>query len=341
MRAHEREPWYIAYILAVLLLVLLDVALRFWMPHPERMPQQFSAAYLDRVTTRLAAKRDLVLVLGDSVLWGYGVDSHDAAMSVLRTSYGNPNLVNLAFQGGSPENTYVLLRSLFERGANPRLVIFNINLKEFSPADPSYRQLFPAVEDENRSLLDLEDRRRLQMHSPSRALNALLDQYVGRYWQLYHFRSDIKQAIFGQDDMARWLTARVQDLTGTNARRAAAHKPTPDRFIGTYDLTPLGPGNVALVYFEKAARLLRAHHVRALVFFTPTNHKLLHDFIDTPEYGDNLNAVKRLAARYGISVQNFDHVIPSNEFIDNDHLTVAGNRRLAHLLASQLSAALR
>jgi len=341
MRAHERERWYSAYIIAVVLLVLLDVAIRFWTPNPERMPQQFSAAYLDRIAGQLSAKRDLVLVLGDSVLWGYGVDSRDAAVSLLRASYGNANLVNLSFQGGSPENAYVLLRSLLSKGVRPRLVVFNINLKEFNPADQSYRQLFPAVEDEYRSQLDRDDRRLLQTHSQSRALNSLLDEYVGRYWQLYHFRSDIKQAIFGQDDMAQWLTARVQDLTGAAARRAAAHRPTPDRFIGVYDLTPLSSQNVALQYFEKTAHLLDANHIRTLAFFTPTNHKLLHEYIDTPEYDDNLNAVKRLAARYGITTLNFDHIVPPSEFLDNDHLTVEGNRRLAQMLAPQLSAALR
>ncbi|MBV9149852.1 MAG: hypothetical protein JO024_08300 [Candidatus Eremiobacteraeota bacterium] len=336
MRAHEREPWFIAYIVAILMLILLDVGLRFWAPHPTRMPVQFSAAYLDRITTQLSAKRNLILALGDSVLWGYGVDAKDAAMSVLRSDYGAGDLVNLSFQGGSPENTYILLRSLLDRGIRPRLVVFNVNLKEFNPADPSYRRLFPAVEEENRAQFDPDDRRLLQMNAQSRALGALLDQYVGRYWQLYHFRSDIKQAIFGEDDMARWLTARVEDLTGTNARRAAAHKPTPDRFIGTYDLTPLASGNVAFQYFEKTMRLLNSRHIRAIAFFTPTNHRLLHEFIDTPEYDDNVAAIRRVASRYGIVTLNLDRAVPPAEFIDNDHLTVEGNRRLAQLLAPHL-----
>jgi len=254
-------------------------------------------------------------------------------MTVLRRDYGDADLVNLAFQGGSPENTYVLLRSLLKRGVRPRLVLFNVNLKEFNPADPSYRKLFPAVENENRAQFDFDDRRLLQINPQSRALSALLDQNVGRYWQLYHFRSDIKQAIFGKDDMARWLSARVEDLTGTAARRAAAHRPTPDRFIGTYDLTPLGSSNVAFEYFEKTLRLLKSEHVRAVAFLTPTNHRLLHEFIDTPEYDDNVKAVERLTSRYGVMTLNLDRAVPPSEFIDNDHLTVQGNRRLAQLLA--------
>ncbi|MBV9278256.1 MAG: hypothetical protein JOZ97_08480 [Candidatus Eremiobacteraeota bacterium] len=336
MRVREREPWFIAYIVAILLLIMLDVGVRLWQPNPARMPELFSPAYLERISQELAAKRNLVLVLGDSVLWGYGVDANDAAMTVLRRDYGNADLVNLAFQGGSPENTYVLLRSLLDRGLHPRLVVFNVNLKEFNPADPSYRKLFPAVEDANRAKFDLDDRRLLQVNPQSRALSALLDQYVGRYWQLYHFRSDIKEAIFGKDDMARWLAARAEDLTGTAARRAAAHRPTPDRFIGSYDLTPLGPSNVAFQYLEKTFTLLKDHHVRAMAFFTPTNHKLLHEFIDTPEYDDNVTAIERLAARYGVPTLNLDRAVPPAEFIDNDHLTVQGNRRLAQLLAPRV-----
>ncbi|MBV8727664.1 MAG: DUF1574 family protein, partial [Candidatus Eremiobacteraeota bacterium] len=170
MRAQEREPWFIAYIVAILLLVLLDVGVRHWTPHPTRMPVQFSAAYLDRVTGELSAKSNLILALGDSVVWGYGVNANDAAMSVLRHDYGDADLVNLSFQGGSPENTYVLLRSLLDRGLHPRLVVFNVNLKEFNPADPSYRRLFPAVEEENRAQLDLDDRHLLYVNPKSRAL---------------------------------------------------------------------------------------------------------------------------------------------------------------------------
>ena len=184
--------------------------------------------------------------------------------------------------------------------------------------------------------MDLDDRHLLYVNPKSRALSALLDEYVGQYWQLYHFRSDIKQAIFGEDDMARWLTARVEDVTGTSARRAAAHKPTPDRFIGTYDLTPLDSKNIAFQYFEKTMRLLKDRHVRAVAFLTPTNHQLLHEFIDTPEYDDNVSAIERAASRYGVVTLDLDKAVPPGEFIDNDHLTVQGNRRLAELLAPHL-----
>jgi hypothetical protein len=111
---------------------------------------------------------------------------------------------------------------------------------------------------------------------------------------------------------------------------------TPDLFEGTYDLAPLTPKNVGVTFLAKTADLLRSAHIPAVAFLTPTNHALLHDYIDNRQYRANETYLTRLLRNRGVQVVDLDRAVPTADFLDNAHLTVAGQRRLATLLAGAL-----
>jgi len=152
-------------------------------------------------------------------------------------------------------------------------------------------------------------------------------------WKLYGMRSDLRYALFGDVDAAHALEAWLERLTGASARAAAAHRPTADRFEGTYDLAPLDASNVSMAYLNDTIALLRESRVKAFAILTPTNHTLLHEYIDGPEYGRNLSTVRKALSAGGVGVIDYDRRFTAEEFIDNDHLTASGNRRLADMLA--------
>jgi hypothetical protein len=308
---------------------------RAFFPHLERLGANFSGAYLDRELRALAPDRGAVVFLGDSALWGYGVPAGDEAVSLLRRA--GCDCHNLAFEGGSPANTYAVLRALFAAGAAPKLVVFNVNQKEFNPADRAYRTLHPAVEPVAAPLLSAGERALLGA-SQARDLNGRVDRFVARSWALYGLRADLREALYGDVDAVHALQTVLRTATGATARAQADHRATADRFEGTYDLTPLAsePDNVSLVYLGKIGALLAQRHVRAVAILTPTNHALLHDFIDVPVYDKNLRYVTKLLERDGVTVLNDDRAIAAREFFDNDHLTVAGNRAFAARLRSAI-----
>ena len=155
---------------------------------------------------------------------------------------------------------------------------------------------------------------------------------------LYGLRSDIREVMYGDVDAVHALNRGLQRASGASARRDAAHRPTAERFEGTYDLTPLArsPDNVSLTFLRKTAALLAQRHIRAFAVLTPTNHALLHAYIDSPAYDENLRSVTALLERRGITVLDYDRSIPAAQFVDNDHLTAAGNRTFAALIASAL-----
>ena len=317
------------------LLIGTDMLVRSYIPHLDRLTGNFSEAYLDREMRDVARDRAAIVFLGDSALWGYGVPSEGAAVSLLRST--GCHCRNLSFEGGSPANTYAMLRALLAAGAAPRAVVFNVNQKEFNPVDSAYRKLHPSLAALAWPLLS-PDERGLLISPAADDFNARLDRVVAAHWKLYGLRSDIREVLYGDVDAVHALNRELQRVSGARSRQDAAHRPTAERFEGTYDLTPLSQfsDNVSLAFLRKTADLLAARHIRSFAILTPTNHALLHAYVDVPVYDENLHYAKSLMERRGITVLDYDRSIPQAQFVDNDHLTARGNRSFAALISGAI-----
>jgi hypothetical protein len=323
-----RARWWLCIPVALLCLVLVDAALRLWWhPHPGRLPEQFSAAYLQRYVDDERGRAPVV-VLGDSVLWGYKLPAPEAAATLLASRIAPRPLINLSYEGGSSANSYFMLRYVLSRGIRPSLVVLGVNSKETNEADSAYNRLEPALERDVLPLMDASDRKLLVL-SATGGLPIDLEQAVERVWLLYRYRTDIREQLFGTDDASLAFRDLIQRLTGSAALQAADHRPTADKFLGTYDLGPLTSDNVDAKYLKALADLLRSNHIPTVAFLTPTNHQLLADYINAPEYDAKLHALSAILRRDGISVLDLDRSMRGSEFIDNDHLTEKGNEHLA------------
>lgn len=330
-----RARWWWAYVVAFFLLLVLDSTLLLWRPFPARLPEQFSAAYLRLFITDAPANKPVVAFFGDSVLWGYKIAPAQTAVALLQRDFPAASLLNLSYEGGSPPNDAIALRYLLHVRTQPAAVVIDLNSKEFSAIDSAYKTLHPALERAAYPLLTGDDRRMLQTHTPE-DLNGKLDRFMEQHWRLYGLRADLREQLFGTDDLATSLLNAVQRLTGTAASRESAHRPTPDRFLGTYDLAPIARTNVAWQYYTAAIRELCSRHIPALIFLTPTNHHLLHDYIDVPAYDANLQRLTSAPHCTSITILNLDRAVPWRMFFDNDHLDGRGQRILAARLAPYL-----
>ena len=313
-------------------LIVSDFVVRWTLPHTPRLNENFSAAYLQRAI-REDHLSDKIVVIGDSALWGYRVKPQEAAIA--RLSGSPARFENLSFEGGSPANLYALLRLMQVDGIRPKAVLFNVNLKEFNAADSAYQTLYPGLEQLVWQEMDPEERSLLK---PTRhaTFDARADAALGSVWALYGMRADIREQLFGTSDAITAVRDQVEAVSGETARAGAAHVPSPDKFMGTYDLSPLTEANVEVVFLKKSVSLLQAEHIPAVAVLTPTNHGLLHDYIDTPDYDDQLAYVSALLREHGARVLNYDRAFSPGEFFDNDHLTVAGNEHLSVLLRRDL-----
>ena len=340
-KKRSRTPWWVAFATVFVLLALLDGLLRLWSPHPARFAENFSPAYLNRVAGALADRKNLIIVMGDSVVRGYHIRENETAVALLRERFAHYEVINLAFDGGSVTNSELLLRYLLWRGVHPRLVVFNVNMKEFNPADNAYVRIHPALGVAASGVLTETDRHALQFAPVGGDLNSQLGIFMERCWAFYAYRVDLRMRIFGTDDMASALSDEAAYLAGSAQRKEALHRVTAQRFFATYDLTPLDSTNVAYQRLASLGSTLRRERIPAIAFITPTNHQLLHAYIDNPDYVYNVKQVERLLRSYRVRVSNLDAAIPAQEFIDNDHMTPSGNLRLANLLAPRIRSALK
>ena len=285
-------------------------------PHLARFTTDFSPAYLQREVRALATVPAPTIFLGDSVVWGYRLQPEQTAVALLASR--GCTCRNFGFKAGSPPNYYALVKLLRSAGVRPRAVVVEVNQRVFNDVDDSYRKLHPALAAEAGTLLAPDERAALTLPPPERGIRAALDANVSSWWLLYAMRADIRETLYGE------------------AGTAPEPAPTADAFLGTYDLTPLGERNVGVRFLEKTADFLRSGDVALIAFMTPTNHPLLHEYIDGPEYRANGDYLKRLLAARGARVLDLDRAFPAAEFLDNDHLTAAGQQRLAARLAEAL-----
>ncbi|HTV93170.1 MAG TPA: hypothetical protein VMG98_10675 [Verrucomicrobiae bacterium] len=328
--------WWIAYPVALILLIVLDLAVRSWTPLPLRLPEQYSPTYLRLVLSDIPRDRSTTVLLGDSVLWGYKLRADQTAAAILQTSDQSTRIVDLAYEGGSTVNDDVMLRALRRVGVRPATVIANVNIKEFNPGDSAYSTLHPSLERLSEHALTPGDSNVLDLHFRNSDLNRILNDDVESIWRFYALRSDLREQLFGSDDAAGALLALVHGVTGERETEAALHVPTPDRFLGTYDLTPIGADNVAFTYYRSFVDRLCRNRIPSLLFLTPTNHQLLHEYIDDPNYDANLARLEHIPHCSGVRILNWDRAIPPRYFLDNDHLNPEGQRRLAQLISRAL-----
>jgi hypothetical protein len=321
-------PVFRALAVTIAILIAVDAIFYLTFPHFTRLRYSFSEAYLAREASAIRAERPIV-VLGDSVLWGFGVSERESAVGILGSR--DAAWRNLAYVGGSPVNTLAMLRFLLHSGVLPREVVFNVNQKQFNVEDSAYQKLYPAVEEAAWTYTPTRERATLEsvlQQTP----DARIDRALSNVWHLYGMRPDLRDAIFGTSDAAHAIQDVVEHISGAEQEANASHRPTPDKFEGTYDLTPLAKGNVNFDALAEIGTILSKEHVPAVAILTPTNHRLLHDYIDVPDYARNLERTRSLLEHYGIRVLNLDARFPAGDFIDNDHLTVQGNAEFALIL---------
>jgi hypothetical protein len=307
----------VALAVAVGVVIAQNVALQAYFPHLTRLTTDFSPEYLKRELYSIAAPpRAQTIFFGDSVLWGYRLQADQTAISILARN--GCACRNLAFKSGSAPNYYALARLFAAIGVHPKVVVIEVNQRAFNPMDNAYRALHPAIAVLADPLLTPVDRATLGLPPAKVGLGGQLDRAFARLSALYAMRSDIRETLYG-DDIG-----------------APLPHPSAALFDGAYDLTPLSEKNVGVRYLEKTADLLRRAGIPVIAFMTPTNHALLRDLIDTPEYTENGVYLRRLLERRGARVLDLDTAFPGQDFFDNAHLRPAGQQRLAAILQKAL-----
>lgn len=196
-------------------------------------------------------------------------------------------------------------------------MVVEVNQMLFNQADPWFKSLHPAVAALGGSLLTPSDRGLLKPYSV--AAPAGIMNLVNRYVLAYSMRSDIRDLLANND-----------------TQKAAVPNVNADDLIGTYDLDPLTEQNVGVHFLDETVKALTGAGIPVIAIMTPTNHVLMHEYIDVPEYDANVKYVANVLKGDGARVINLDRAFAADEFVDNDHLNQKGQQHLSSILSGDI-----
>ncbi|MFO0576669.1 MAG: hypothetical protein U1A78_21905 [Polyangia bacterium] len=263
-----------------------------------------------------------------------------------------------AAAAGAPEASV----SASGHGRRPLVILLSSNVLFYSQRHRQPALLFPCLGD----WLDDEPELRARLGLPAPAAGALLDRIerrltvaLTRGLYLFQQRRRVSERLFGGDGLPprqalrERLVASARRLHGSPSPSTAGedvalrNRPwserglKPSQFRAHYDLVPPGaPEATNLLASAHLARYLGAHpELPVTVVELAQNHALVGPWTASPAYAALQDG---LAARFtaaGVRVLRYDRhpALRSNDFIDQDHLSAEGNRRLAALLAADLA----
>lgn len=360
------------------LLVLVEIALRLACAPDERVladPLHPYGCFREEALQRLAEARareagsaaaplDVVL-LGDSVLSsvnnGPGERVEDALGPRLQAALGRPVRVTSLGRGGAhAADQLAALRQLQGAlGPAPRrlALVVSTNVIFFSRRHAAPPMLYPCLAEHLAG--EAEVPALLRLPAPPSALERGLTRWLTRNVYLLQQRRRLGEALFGGPprDALRERALGLLGRLGLRGQAAAApavtdpNTPWTERglsaaqFAASYDFIP--PLSKEAINFQVTRRLgaalgeLARGGVPVLAALVPQNHGLLGPLAAGPAYDEVSMAAQAAFQIAGVPFRSYDGLVEHGLFTDLDHLTAAGNARLAALLAADLGPLLR
>lgn len=310
-----------------------------------------------------------IILLGDSVSYGAGnkVLAGENVGKYLEDNLHRAlpgqkvKVWNLAVPGSKPGDTFFIYKKATE--LDPDLIIINFNYPFYTPSNIksplAHMWMMPDFDPDGRYreqvggflYPDLEHR---------------IKFFVYRYVPIYRYRDLINGLVFKEQPAKKFylyvnaVTARAEKMffqqkmflhqsrvetNGTTAPPNTALKRNDLKknewyyqdwseklksIAWMYNNKPIDPEtNPAYLFTREIAMDIKNNNINALVFMAGQNHKLLKNLIDNDDYRGNNAILNRIFEEQKIRFINFDRKIEHGFFVDNVHLTAAGNKLLA------------
>jgi len=238
------------------------------------------------------------------------------------------------------------------------VVVANVNYKNFGAWDLAVPLRFKDFYDASLDRIAGADAAaRLDVPVQPPAMSGRMDRALGDLWFFYRNRDLVRATLFGQHPR-KVVKSYYQVFVKTGVRgsidrwrrRGAKSDWSQTRWDpwalnvlrDYYRVAPLTSANPVFAFVEPLVRLGREKGLVVALFANPMNREFFdkNRLVDWAIYVDNQQSLRAAVERAGGIYLDYTDVIPPSEFLDNDHLTAAGSRRLAARLAADLAAEL-
>jgi hypothetical protein len=336
-------------LVCLLLLAATECALALAKKHPvfftlfhNQIPSQEVLA--DLLAAQRRAPRPLVVILGDSVVYGSGLHAHgvhrwreQTIAAYLQKQLPQYSVVDLSLDGALPGDYLALYASV--RKLKPAWIIFEFNYRMFSQ---KYGAKADAV---SRPWLAAALAGPLFPHPKPTAgdkiiavlrQTSLLFRYAEAARNAIFFPS--REEVFNQLIQAALPARSLQDPGDKEVLLKLKLKP--------YYYTPvLTPAHAALQAERLLLEQLNRDRQPCLEFFTPQNLEFIEDIADQNAFMQNLNildsALGTGTGQNRLVYFNWFNLYPTGAFYDHCHLLPQYNAALAQKLADLISRASR
>ena len=347
---------------AIAFLVLAEIALphmvifyyeyrsAYFVPS-QRLPHNFKLIYKDFPSTLDYIQRNSgdydynVFVIGDSVMYGAGVNPGQTVAAYLQDELDNllpgraVKVWNLAIPGSEPGDMYFVLRRV--EHLQPDAVVVNFNMLFFGPASVKDPVAF--------NWLYLDD------GLPRDALDTLesvygrgLDERVGDFlasrWKLYSYRDLFNAILFDKHPRDRFVEDVNRHMRGWGLNEQVPLPPDEQRqqklnqLAFMYQSKPIDERNNAAYGFTRAAlQRLETLDVPAITVMTAQNEEFLGTMVNNPVFGANVEKVCGLIREHEVAFIDFYGRVPADLFADHVHLNPEGNAMMAREIAAELA----
>lgn len=351
----DKKRWIIRIVSCLLLFILMNLFLVFYFGGKEagfynarnglRM-KYFNPYELDAAVTRVAQdKGHKVVVIGDSFVWGTGVNEDQTFSAELqkfldgRLSGKKYTVYNLAIPASNAADVYGVLKKVGP--LNPDLIILNTNYFFFSVAERLVHMNYPWL------TASFKDESDSQKTLPK--LNVITTEYkigeiVRKVIPLYRYREEINIKLLGSNkpqavfsNVLNSLILKIRYKFGLEQDwKPQADDKTAESLAWAYSPDPVTPDRANYIYSDKIAVYLKDNHLNSAVFVTPHNAKVVGRFMAAEGFKANSKIITNIFTRYSLPVFEYENRLDDRLQADHIHLSPEGSKEFAKLLGKDI-----
>lgn len=281
-----------------------------------------------------------VVIIGDSYLWGTGVNPNQLASEQLKTmlaaQYPDLHVWNVALPASHAADVYAMIKTILPM--KPTALIVNTNYYFFTiPEDRNHmtqKWMLPtlAEEAEYDSLLDA-----LQINAFEMKTKTFLQSII----PIYRHKEEVNLKLLGHTTGQDYITAQIARVYATLKRYSPIALPAGERtyesYRDFYDPHIITEDQINVIYAKKIAQLLDQADVPTYLFSTPQNPNALGPLIENDIFDSNMQMIDEIYSGQRFHYENLHGQIDPKLQMDNIHLTPAGHTYMAELLYDRLT----
>lgn len=286
-----------------------------------------------------------IVVLGDSFVWGTGVDEKETFSERLeqyiskKTGSKHYNVYNLGIPASNAADVYAVLKKVGP--LKPDLIIVNTNYFFFSVSERLVHMNYPWLvenfknEPEKDKLINS-----LNIMTPEFRIGEL----VRRAIPLYRYREEINIKLLGTNkpqnkfsDILNSLVLKGRWTLGLEKNwKPKIGKESGEKLAWAYSPDPVTPQRANYVFSDKIAAYLKKNNLNAVILLTPHNNNVVGKYMEAEGFKKNSKVIKNIFTQKDLPFFEYEDRLDDRYHADHIHLTSEGSKVFAELLGKDV-----